>query len=54
MVEVWVRGRLHFQGVVEDVMPDKSGLWLAARGWDGRKFIDIGPRDEIRACSPKL
>lgn len=31
-VEVWLHGRLYRQGLVDAVMPDGSGLWLAADG----------------------
>lgn len=39
-VEVWLDQRLFRRGVVDEVMPDASGLWIA-RDWPfQREFID--------------
>jgi hypothetical protein len=51
-VEIWLHGRLYRRGLVDAVMPDESGLWLAADGSDSREFISISAGDEIRACLP--
>jgi hypothetical protein len=40
LVEVRVSGHLYRRGVVDDVMPDASGFWLAADGVLMREFID--------------
>jgi len=40
VVDVYLHDDLHRQGVVEDVMPDSSGLWIAAQGPCSREFID--------------
>jgi len=40
VVDVYLHDDLHRHGVVEDVMPDSSGLWIAAQGLCSREFID--------------
>lgn len=40
VVEVWSMGSLHRTGLVEDAMPDGSGLWIAADGSMPRQYID--------------
>jgi len=40
VVDVYLHDDLHRRGVVEDVMPASSGLWIAAQGPCSREFID--------------
>lgn len=40
VVDVHLDNDLHRQGIVEDVMPDSSGLWIAAQGSCSRGFVD--------------
>jgi hypothetical protein len=47
VVEVWIGGQLYRTGVVDDVMPDASGLWLARDGLLPRKFIDAALGFEV-------
>jgi hypothetical protein len=39
-VEVWRKGELYRTGVVDNAMPNGSGLWLARDGASHREFID--------------
>ena len=39
-VDVYMNGTHYRRGVVDDVMPDASGFWLAAEGAALREFID--------------
>lgn len=39
VVEVRMGHKLYRRGLVDDVMPDGSGLWLASEGADPREFI---------------
>jgi hypothetical protein len=39
IVEVWLGGEIYRKGLVDDVMPDASGLWLALEGAFQRQFI---------------
>lgn len=47
VVEVRLGGQLYRTGVVDDVMPDRSGLWLARDGFLPRKFIDAASGFEV-------
>jgi hypothetical protein len=47
MVEVRRRGEEYRSGVVEDAMPDASGIWLAADGALGRELIEKAEGYEI-------
>lgn len=47
IVEVRLDGRYHRRGLVEEAMPDASGVWLAADGAVGREFIEKAERYEI-------
>ena len=40
VVDVHLDNDLHRRGIVEDVMPDSSGLWIAAQGSCSREFVD--------------
>jgi hypothetical protein len=40
IVDVYLHHDFHRRGVVEDVMPDSSGLWIAAESPCTREFID--------------
>lgn len=40
VVDVHLDNDLHRRGMVEDVMPDSSGLWIAAQGSWSREFVD--------------
>jgi hypothetical protein len=40
VVEVRLQGYLYRRALVEEAMPDASGLWLAADGTSSRQFID--------------
>lgn len=46
-VEVWLQGKLYRKGLVDDAMPDGSGLWLASDGTSPRKFIDVVSSFEV-------
>jgi hypothetical protein len=47
LVEVRLGGHLYRTGVVDDVMPDASGLWIARDGLFPRKFIDAASGFEV-------
>lgn len=40
IVEVRLGMSVYRVGLVDDVMPDASGIWLAADGFHSRKFIE--------------
>lgn len=40
IVEIRLDGTLYRQGVVDDAMPDASGLWIAPEGAVQREFIE--------------
>ncbi|MBT2538997.1 hypothetical protein [Arthrobacter sp. ISL-69] len=40
LVDVYLHDDFHRRGIVEDVMPDSSGLWIAAQSPYSREFID--------------
>lgn len=40
VVDVYLDHDLHRRGMVEGVMPDSSGLWIAAQGSWSREFVD--------------
>lgn len=46
-VEVWRKKELYRTGIVDDAMPNGSGLWLARDGASHREFID-------RACGYRV
>jgi len=46
-VEVRRRGEQYRSGLVEDAMPDASGIWLAADGAFGRELIEKAEGYEI-------
>ena len=39
-VDVRLQGELYRRGLVDDAMPDASGIWLAAEGHHTREYID--------------
>ena len=47
IVEVWFHGDLYRKGLVDDAMPDASGLWIALEGAFQREFIDAASGFEI-------
>jgi hypothetical protein len=49
VVEVRSQGELYRIGEVDDVMPNGSGLWLAAEGGRGREYVDKVPGLDIWA-----
>lgn len=40
VVDVYLHDDFHRRGIVEDVMQDSSGLWIAAQSPYSREFID--------------
>lgn len=42
LVDVYLNGRLYRRGLVDDVMLDASGFWLAAEGAYLREYIARG------------
>jgi hypothetical protein len=47
VVEVRQNGTVIRQGVVEDVMPDSSAIWIAADGITGRTLIEAAEGHEV-------
>lgn len=47
IVLVRLYGAVYRKGLVDDVMPDASGLWLAPEGAFERKFIDSASGFEV-------
>jgi hypothetical protein len=47
VVEVWLGGAVYRKGLVDDAMPDASGLWLAWEGAFPRQFIDAASGFEV-------
>ncbi|WP_345049568.1 hypothetical protein [Arthrobacter methylotrophus] len=47
IVVVWLNGELYRIGLVDDALPDASGLWLASEGAFQRKFIDVASGFEV-------
>lgn len=47
MVEVRLDGALYRRGLVDDAMPDASGLWIAQEAASMREFIGAGSGFEI-------
>ncbi|MDR6688643.1 hypothetical protein J2Y41_004238 [Arthrobacter sp. 1088] len=47
-VEVWLEGEMYRHGLVDDVMPDGSGLWLASEGPFHREYVDVASGFEVR------
>lgn len=47
IIEIRLDGELYRQGVVDDVMPDASGLWIALEGAFQREFIDAASGFEV-------
>jgi hypothetical protein len=47
IVVVRLHGDLYRKGLVDDAMPDASGLWLAPEGAFERKFIDSASGFEV-------
>jgi hypothetical protein len=39
VVEVYLHDSLYRRGIVDDTMPDASGIWIAADGPSSREFI---------------
>ena len=52
-VEVQRNGRTTRTGVVEEVMPDGSILWLAAAGVDSREMVERADGSRIYATYPQ-
>lgn len=40
IIDVRLHGEFYRRGLVDDVMPDASGVWLAANGHHPREYID--------------
>ncbi|MCU1635803.1 MAG: hypothetical protein JWQ68_1042 [Cryobacterium sp.] len=40
LVNVHLHGESYRQGVVDDAMPDASGIWLAANGFHPRELVE--------------
>lgn len=49
-VEVWLEGKLYRRGVVDEAMPNGSGLWLAREGIEAREFISRSSGFEARSA----
>ena len=47
LVEVRLHGALYRRGLVDDAMPDASGIWIAQEAASLREFIDAGSGFEI-------
>ncbi|TQJ62108.1 hypothetical protein FBY31_4491 [Arthrobacter sp. SLBN-100] len=47
IVQVRLVGEFYRQGLVEDAMPDASGLWIAPEGAFEREFIDAASGFEV-------
>ena len=47
VVEIWLDGELYRKGLVDDAMPDASGVWIAAEAAFQREFIDAASGFEI-------
>jgi hypothetical protein len=47
VVEVWLGGAVYRKGLVDDAMPDASGLWLVCEGPFPRQFIDAASGFEV-------
>lgn len=47
LVEVRKNGTVVREGLVEDVMPDSSALWIAADGLTGRVLIEAAEGHEV-------
>jgi hypothetical protein len=47
IVEVRLDGGLHRRGIVDEAMPDGSGLWLAPEAVFQREFIDAASGFEV-------
>lgn len=47
IVEVWLDGGLYRRGLVDDAMPDASGLWIAPEAASQREFIDAASGFEV-------
>lgn len=47
VVEVRKNGTIIRKGLVEDVMPDSSALWIAADGLTGRVLIEAAEGHEV-------
>ncbi|WP_306915096.1 hypothetical protein [Arthrobacter sp. V4I6] len=39
-MDVYLHDDFHRRGIVEDAMPDSSGLWITAQGPCSREFAD--------------
>jgi hypothetical protein len=47
IVEVRLVGEVYRKGLVDDAMPDASGLWIAREGAAQREFIDAASGFEV-------
>lgn len=47
IVEVRAGGKVYRKGLVDDTMPDASGLWIALEGAAQREFIDAASGFEV-------
>lgn len=47
IVEVRLDGKVYRKGLVDDAMPDASGLWIAPEGAAQREFIDAASGFEV-------
>lgn len=47
IVQVRLVGEFYRQGLVDDAMPDASGLWIAPEGAVQREFIDAASGFEV-------
>lgn len=52
-VEVRLRGEVYRQGLVDDAMPDASGLWIAAHGAAQRESIDAASGFKVWTGLPR-
>lgn len=48
LVEVRLDGKIYRQGIVDDVMPDASGVWIASDGVHSREYIERRSGYELR------
>lgn len=47
IVEVWLDGGLYRRGLVDDAMPNDSGLWIAPEALCQREYIDAALKFEV-------
>lgn len=47
VVEVHLDGQVYRRGLVDDVMPDSSGLWIALDANSPREYLDAASGFEV-------